>query len=132
MHHISGQDRDQIRMVSLGEMVEEGSMVRVIDAFVDMLDLSSFQFKYFELNEQGRPPFHPSTMLKIYFYGYQNGIRSCRQLAKACRTNIEMMWLIHEQRPHYKMIANFSEGAPRAERTIRGPLRKSSDILLPY
>jgi len=46
-------------------------------------------------------------MLKIYFYGYQNGIRSCRQLDKACRTNIEMMWLIHEQRPHYKTIANF-------------------------
>jgi len=46
-------------------------------------------------------------MLKIYFYGYQNGIRSCRQLEKACKTNIEMMWLIHEQRPHFKTIANF-------------------------
>jgi transposase len=107
MDHITGQNRDQIRMVALGEMVEDESMVRVIDAFVDMLDLSLFNFKYFELNHQGRPPFHPSTMLKIYFYGYKNGIRSCRQLEKACRTNIEMMWLINEQRPHYKTIANF-------------------------
>jgi transposase len=113
MHHITGQDREQIRMVSLGEMVEEESMVRVIDAFVDMLDLASFQFTYFKLNLQGRPPFHPSTMLKIYFYGYQNGIRSCRQLEKACRTNIEMMWLIHEQRPHYKTIANFRKDNAR-------------------
>jgi hypothetical protein len=59
MHHITGRDRDQIRMLSLGEMVEEESMVRVIDAFVDMLDLASFQFTYFDLNQQGRPPFHP-------------------------------------------------------------------------
>ena len=110
MHHISGLDRDQMRMVSLGEMVDKDSMVKVIDAFVDMLDLSSYHFTYFELNQQGRPPFHPSTMLKIYFYGYQNGIRSCRQLEKACKTNIEMMWLIHEQRPHFKTIANFSDG----------------------
>ena len=92
------------------EIVEEKAMVRVIDTFGDMLDLASFNFTYFELNQQGRPPFHPSTMLKIYFYGYQNGIRSCRQLEKACKTNIEMMWLIHEQRPHFKTIANFSDG----------------------
>ena len=110
MHHITGQDRDQIRMVSLGEIVEEESMARIIDAFVDMLDLASFQFTYFELNQHGRPPFHPSTMLKIYFYGYHNGIRSCRQLEKACKTNNEMMWLIHEQHPHYETIANFSKG----------------------
>lgn len=107
MHHVKGRDRDQIRMVSLGEMVDSDSVVRVIDAFVDMLDLESFGFSYYKLNREGRPPFHPATMIKIYFYGYQNGIRSCRKLEKACRCNVEMMWLINEQRPHYKTIANF-------------------------
>ncbi len=107
MHHVTGQNREQIQMMSLGEMVEPNSMVRVIDAFVNMLDLESFQFTYFNLNREGRPPFHPATMLKIYFYGYQNGIRSSRRLEKACKVNIEMMWLIEGQRPHYKTIANF-------------------------
>ena len=102
MDHKHGQDRNQIRMISLEQMVEPQSLVRVIDAFVDMLDLEQFGFSYFQLNEQGRPPFHPSTMMKIYLYGYQNSIRSCRKLEKACKTNIEMMWLINEQRPHYR------------------------------
>ena len=114
MDHKHGQDRNQIRMISLEQMVEPQSLVRVIDAFVDMLDLEQFGFSYFQLNEQGRPPFHPSTMMKIYLYGYQNSIRSCRKLEKACKTNIEMMWLINEQRPHYRTIANFRQDNPKA------------------
>lgn len=105
MNYIHGQDRNQIQMISLEEMVDKQSLVRIIDAFVDMLDLQQFEFNYFQLNKEGRPPFHPATMMKLYLYGYQNSIRSCRKLEKACKTNIELMWLIHEQRPHYKTIA---------------------------
>jgi transposase len=113
MHHVTGIDRNQTQIISLEQMVEEESFARVIDAFVDMLDLESFGFTYYKLNKEGRPPFHPSTMMKIYLYGYQNSIRSCRRLEKACRTNIEMMWLINQQYPHYKTIANFRKDNPK-------------------
>lgn len=114
MVHIQGNNRNQIRMLSLEQMVEQESMVRVIDAFIDMLDLEKFDFNYFKLNKEGRPPYHPSTMMKLYLYGYQNSIRTCRKLEKACKTNIEMMWLINEQRPHFKTIANFRKDNPKA------------------
>ena len=120
MHHVKGFDRDQIRMISLDQMVEEDSLVRVIDVFVDMLDLEELGFSYFKLNKEGRPPFHPATMVKIFFYGYQNGIRSCRKLEKACKTNIEMMWLVNGQHPHYKTIANFRKDNSEAfKKTFR-------------
>ena len=91
MRHIEGNNRNQIKMISLEQMVDNESMVRIIDAFVDMLDLEQFGFNYFKLNKEGRPPYHPSTMMKIYLYGYQNSIRSCRKLETACKRNIEMI-----------------------------------------
>ena len=94
-------------MISLEQMVEPEAFVRVIDAFVDHLDLDSFGFTHHRLNKEGRPPFHPSTMMKIYLYGYHNGIRSCRKLENACKVNIEMMWLVNEQQSNFKTIANF-------------------------
>lgn len=112
MEHIQGQSRNQLRVFSLEQMVEKEGMVRIIDAFVDMLDLETFGFNYYTLNKQGRPPFHPSTMMKLYLYGYQNGIRSCRKLEKACKTNLEVKWLIQEQRPHYRTISNFRQNNP--------------------
>ena len=53
-------------------------------------------------------------MMKLYLYGYQNSLRPCRKLEKACTTNIEVMWLINEQRPHFKTIANFRKDNPKA------------------
>ncbi|MDO5968733.1 IS1182 family transposase, partial [Flavivirga aquimarina] len=118
MEHIHGQDRNQIRMTSLEEMVDKESLVRIIDAFVDMLDLQQFGFSYFQLNKEGRPPFHPATLMKLYLYGYQHSIRSCRKLEKACKTNIEVMWLINEQRPHYRTIANFRKDNSKAFKAV--------------
>ena len=118
MEHIQGRDRNQIRMISLEDMVERESMVRIIDAFVEMLDLEAFDFRYFKLNKEGRPPFHPATMMKLYLYGYQNSIRSCRKLEKACKTNIEVMWLLNEQRPHYRTIANFRKDNSKAFKSV--------------
>ena len=59
MNHISGNNRNQIRMLSLEQMVEPEFMVRIIDAFVDMLNLELFNFNYFTLNKEGRPPYQP-------------------------------------------------------------------------
>ncbi len=118
MDHIKGNNRNQIRMLSLDQMVEPESMVRIIDAFVDMLDLKQFDFNYFSLNKQGRPPYHPAIMMKLYLYGYQNSIRTCRKLEKACKTNIEVMWLVGEQRPHFKTIANFRKDNDKAFKKV--------------
>ena len=66
MQHIQGDNRNQIQMISLEQMVEPESLVRIIDAFIDMLDLEQFGFSYFKLNKEGRPPFHPATLMKLY------------------------------------------------------------------
>jgi len=79
MFHIQGNNRNQIKMISLEQMVESESMVRIIDVFVDMLDLKQFDFNYFTLNKEGRPPYHPATLIKLYLYGYQNSLRTCRK-----------------------------------------------------
>jgi len=118
MDHIHGHDRNQIQMISLNQMVEKESLVRIIDAFVDMLELEKFDFTYFKLNNEGRPPFHPATMMKIYLYGYQNSIRSCRKLEKACKNNVEMMWLVNQQCPHFKTIANFRKDNSKAFKAV--------------
>jgi len=118
MHHVQGENRNQLKMISWDQMVDDQSLVRIIDAFVDMLDLQSFDFRYFQLKKEGRPPFHPATMMKIFLYGYHYSIRSCRQLERACRLNIEMMWLINGQKPHYKTIANFRKNNPKAFKEV--------------
>ena len=107
MDHIEGQDRHQMMMFSLDQLVHPEAFVRIIDAFVDALDLSSFDFNYFHLKPEGRPPYHPATFLKLYLYGYQYGIRSCRKLEHACQVNIEVKWLVKGLTPHFKTIANF-------------------------
>ncbi len=118
MEHITGSDRKQLKMICLDQMVGRESMVSIIDAFVDILDLEQFGFLYYRLNREGRPPFHPATMMKLYLYGYQNGIRTCRKLEKACKTNIEVMWLIREQQPHYKTIAKFRKDNAKAFKEV--------------
>ncbi|MDG2448330.1 MAG: IS1182 family transposase [Saprospiraceae bacterium] len=118
MDHISGQDREQMMIMSLDQMVHKESFVRIIDAFVDALDLEEFDFLYSKLNKAGRPPFHPSTMLKLYLYGYQNGIRSCRKLEKATQINIEVLWLLKGLRPNFKTIAKFRKDNSKAFREV--------------
>ena len=104
---MQGVDRNQRMMTSLEEMVSDKSHVRIIDAFVDLLDFSRYNFVNIDLYKEGRPPFHPGLMMKLYLYGYQQGIRSCRKLEYAAKVNIEVMWLSKCREPHYKTIANF-------------------------
>lgn len=118
MDHITGQDREQMMLMSLEQFVPKESFVRIIDAFVDALDLEEFGFLYYKLNKAGRPPFHPSTLLKLYIYGYQNGIRSCRKLEKATQINIEVMWLLKGLRPNFKTIAKFRKDNAKAFREV--------------
>jgi transposase len=100
--------------------------VRIIDAFVDRLDLESLGFggKVSKPEDSeaekvtdpldGRPSFHPKILLKLYFYGYFNGIRSSRRLERECGRNIEVRWLVGGLTPNYHTIADFRKNNPKA------------------
>lgn len=100
-------DRYQVKVNSLDEMVPWNSMARVIDCFVDHLNLNEMGFTKTEPSEEGRPCYDPQSMVKLYFYGYRNGIRSSRKLSKACDINIEVMWMMGGLRPDFRTIADF-------------------------
>lgn len=74
-------------------MVEWNSTARVIDCFVDNLDLNKFDFEKAEPRFEGRLSYDPQSLLKLYLYGYRNDLRSSRKLAGAYEVNIEMMWM---------------------------------------
>ncbi len=91
----------------LEDYVTEDNPVRVIDVFVAELDLSKLGFAGMQPEATGRPAYHPSTMLKIYLYGYLNRIQSSRRLERETQRNVELMWLIGRLTPDFKTIANF-------------------------
>jgi transposase len=107
---ISGTSRDQLNLFEekLDELISSENSVRFIDAFVDKLDLQKIGFKNPGTNGgKGRPPFAPSTMVKIYMYGYLHRIRSSRKLEAECNRNVELMWLTGRLSPDFKTIADF-------------------------
>ena len=85
MRFIQGQNRTQTHLfpISLDESIDEDNEVRLIDIFVNSLDLSDFGFKV-DFDENGRPAYHPGDLLKLYIYGYLNRNRSSRCLEKEC------------------------------------------------
>lgn len=107
MPFISGGDRYQVMFTALDDMVAPDSEARVIDAFVGSLDLGAMGFGRAEAPDRGRPAYEPADLLKLYVYGYRNGIRSSRKLARACEVNVEVMWLIGELKPDFRTVANF-------------------------
>lgn len=113
MEFIQGFDRDQLQMMSFEEFVAEDSWARVVDLFVDILPLSELGFQNTPA-DQGRPPFHPADMLKLYLYGYKNHLRSSRKLAHACKVNMEVIWLLKGLRPSARKIAYFRKNNPKA------------------
>jgi len=118
MQHKQGEERNQMFMFSLDSAIAADSFVRVVDVFVDSIDLKSFGFAHVECQDEGCPPYPPSALLKLYLYGYRHGITTTRKLEREARTNIEAMWLLSGLRPKYKTIANFRKNHPRAFREI--------------
>lgn len=106
---VEGEDRRQdfLLPASLDDYVSEDNPVRVVEAFIDELDLHAFGFAGATPAETGRPAYHPSTMLKIYLYGYLNRVQSSRRLEREAQRNIELMWLTGRLTPDFKTIANF-------------------------
>jgi len=116
---IEGENRFQSTLFpeSVDDYVEEDSVVRVIDVFIDRLDISGLGFKA-EPAETGRPGYHPRTMLKIYVYGYLNRIHSSRRLEREAKRNVELMWLSARLAPDFKTIADFRKDNGEAIRLV--------------
>lgn len=111
---IPEQDRHQIEILSMEDMVANESPVRLVDAFVERLDLDKLGFTITTTRFEGRPSFRPQLFLKLYLYGYLNGIRSSRRLERECGRNIEAMWLLGRLVPNYHSIADFRKDNPQA------------------
>lgn len=105
MHYVQAFDRDQFMMTTWDSMVDPESTARLIDAFVDSLDFSDYGVK--ELASEGRAPYDPKGLLKLYVYGSDNGIKSSRKLAKSCRVNVEVKWMLGGVEPDFRTIADF-------------------------
>ena len=97
MPPIQGLNRNQLQLRSLNELIAEDHPVRAIEAFVDYLDLEELGFVEKEKIKEGRSAYPRKVLLKLYVYGYLNRLRSSRQLARACRRNIELWWLPEQQ-----------------------------------
>ena len=106
---IEGSDRSQATFFPerLDDYIGEDNPVRAVDAFVDALDLGGLGFDRVVPEATGRPGYHPSTLLKIYIYGYLNQIQSSRRLERECQRNIELVWLTGRLMPDFKTIADF-------------------------
>ena len=114
MRYIQGQDRQQINLfpVNLDGAISTDNDVRLIDEFVECLNLQEFGFQVAQ-RETGRPGYHPGVLLKLFLYGYMNGIRSSRKLEKECKRNIEVMWLLGCLIPDHNTISNFRRDNPK-------------------
>ena len=106
---IEGQDRRQGALLPehLDDYISEENPVRVIDVFVDELDLAGLGFERVRAASTGRPGYHPGAMLKLYLYGYLNQVQSSRRLEREARRNTELMWLLGKLAPDFKTIADF-------------------------
>jgi transposase len=116
---IQGEDRTQATLFPerLDDYVAEDSPVRVIDVFIDELDLAGLGFRT-QPNETGRPAYHPSTMLKLFVYGYLNQVQSSRRLEREAGRNVELMWLTGRLAPDFKTIADFRRDNGEAIRRV--------------
>lgn len=105
MHYVQAFDRNQMMMTTWDSMVDPESTARLIDAFVNSLELSDFDIK--ERAPEGRPPYDPKSLLKLYIYGSDTGIKSSRKLAKSCKVNVEVRWMTGGVEPDFRTIADF-------------------------
>jgi transposase len=107
MQFIQGSNRNQTYFATLEDQVSQDNSVRLIDAFIDKLDLLKLGFTNTVHKSEGRPAYAPAVLLKLYLYGYLNKIRSSRKLEKECSRNSELQWLLQSLQPNYHTIADF-------------------------
>ena len=118
--YVEGQDRTQSVLFPerLDDWIHEDSTVRVIDVFVDELDLGKLGFERADPAATGRPGYSPATLLKIYVYGYLNRVQSSRRLETEAQRNLELIWLTGRLAPDFKTIADFRRDNGEAIRKV--------------
>ena len=121
---VEGADRAQSTLLpeSLDDWVDESNPVRVIDAFVDALNIAELGFDGVEPAATGRPSYHPSSLLKLYIYGYLNRVQSSRRLEREAGRNVEVIWLLGRLAPDHKTIADFRKDNGGAVKKVRARL----------
>jgi transposase len=117
---IEGEDRGQGTLLPehLNDYVADDNLVRVVDVFVDELDLASLGFERVRPAKTGRPAYHPAVLLKLYIYGYLNRIQSSRRLEREAQRNVELMWLTGRPAPDFRTIANFRKDNGKGIRNV--------------
>src|SRR5271157_5785366 len=120
MGFVKEPDRGQWTLLPecLDDFIDESNPVRVIDVFVDALDLAEMSFEGVEPAATGRPSYHPSALLKLYIYGYLNRVQSSRRLEREAGHNVEAMWLLGRLVPDHKTIADFRKDNGSAIRQV--------------
>lgn len=116
MSFIDGEFRGQVSLLPpcIDDYVEQDALVRVVDAFVESLDLGELGFARTAAAATGRPGYRPGDMLRLYIWGYLNQIRSSRHLERACTRDLEALWLLRRLAPDYRTIAAFRHDNPEA------------------
>ncbi|MCP4133772.1 MAG: IS1182 family transposase, partial [bacterium] len=119
MHYIEGTPRDQLVMFNecLDNIISEDNSVRVIDVYVENLDICKLGFNIPELRT-GKPPYRPHDLIKIYIYGYLERIRSSRKIQKECKRNQELIWLTKNLTPDFKTLADFRRDNQKGMKNI--------------
>ena len=117
---VEGEDRTQSTLFPerLDDYIAEDNPVRVIDVFIDELDLGQLGFQGVDPHATGRPAYHPSTLLKLYVYGYLNRVQSSRRLERETQRNVELMWLTGRLMPDHKTISDFRKDNGKAIRAV--------------
>ncbi|CAO3309802.1 IS1182 family transposase [Pseudomonas alloputida] len=117
---IEGESRTQVTLLPecLDDYITEENPVRVVDVFVDELDLGTLGFEGVDPAATGRPAYHPAVLLKIYIYGYLNRVQSSRRLEREAERNVELMWLTGRLAPDFKTIADFRRDNGKAIRSV--------------
>ena len=128
MAYINGLDRNQVQMInaSLDDFIAQDNPVRVIDAYVNSLDLKKLGFIVYDGNNKGQAPYRSSDLLKLHIYGYMNKVRSSRSLEAEAKRNLELMWLVNGITPDRGKIAGFVK---KNKKTFHQVLRDLTLIL---
>jgi transposase len=120
MNFIGGEERNQMILMpdSIDDYVDDNNSVRVIDAYINSLDLTALGFLHSQPHDTGRPMYSPKDLLKLYVYGYMNKVRSSRRLETETKRNLEVIWLLRKLSPDHKTIARFRHDNTEALKNV--------------
>jgi transposase len=129
MGYIKGEERTQSILFpeSIDDYIGEDNSVRVIEEYVEQLDMKQLDFLRASCSSTGRPPYNPKDLLKLYLYGYLNRVRSSRRLEHEAARNIEVIWLLKKLKPDFKTIADFRKGNKKALKKVFREFSKLCD-----